>query len=265
MSCIAELLLPIYVSYNEQIDHALRWYIRSLISDLDIERIKIIRPGKRFTKIQVAGKEASVACKFLEKEFGKKRDIREISDGDTIPGRVYKSSSKNLLIDIGLEDLNNGFVYLDFNAFLEKIFKGKFKKIKIHFNEISPEDLGILKNFPLYVNIYLTNSEKIQGSATVDLINTYRRWIDSRLDILFVYGATRSQVEKAIKETGHLRDIKAVRRLAFLEHAVICRWRTSAKGLIPEIGPKLGRAKLAFFSPRTIVRQKSISRRQNRL
>jgi len=80
----------------------------------------------------------------------------------------------------------------------------------------------------------------------------FRKWIAKRLDKLLVYGATRSQIEKAVRISGHTRDVINVERLGFLENAITCKWGTSARGLIPELGPHLPRASFSVFYPRLI-------------
>ena len=72
-------------------------------------------------------------------------------------------------------------------------------------------------------------------------------------------GVTREEIEYAIKMLRLSRDIYAIESLGLLEHAVICKLGTEAKGLIPKLGPKLQNAVLTPFIPTRI--QKIIERK----
>ena len=83
-------------------------------------------------------------------------------------------------------------------------------------------------------------------------MSQFARWLHAYIDRLVVFGAPRSHVEHAVKESQHFRDIIRIDSLGLLEHAVVCKLGTDAVGLIPKLGKLLSTAKLAPFSPRKI-------------
>ena len=83
-------------------------------------------------------------------------------------------------------------------------------------------------------------------------LSEFERYLDAYVDRLIIFGAPRSHVENAVKESKHIRDIIGIDSLGLLEHAVVCKLGTDAVGLIPKLGKLLSTAKLASFSPRKI-------------
>ncbi|NIU38704.1 DUF2110 family protein, partial [Candidatus Bathyarchaeota archaeon] len=107
------------------------------------------------------------------------------------------------------------------------------------------------------VHIKVTNEVKPkQARVGAELSETqfsiFSQWISSSLDRLIVLGATGSQVERAIRISGHNRDVVQIDAFGLLEHTVICKLGTDAAGLMPRLGPHLYKATLAPFSPRKI-------------
>ncbi len=109
---------------------------------------------------------------------------------------------------------------------------------------------------PLHVKVTRNvKSERklVEAELSETQISEFAQWIDSRLERLMVLGATQSQVDRAIKISGHNRDVIRVETLGLLEHIIICKLGTDAKGLTPKLGPHLYSATLAPFSPRKIL------------
>ncbi|RLE75558.1 MAG: hypothetical protein DRZ80_02595 [Thermoprotei archaeon] len=250
-----KILLPIYVQFNQNIRRSLIGFLKSLLSDLDISEIIVINPQKRFTEIAIRGADAHIAGKFLEKEFGKSLTWNDLRDGEEYRGIVRSVNNNAFYVDIGLVDPDYFRVKITFKEFIRSLFR---------VSKDIPEDLfnlfGIRQYFPIYVKVVFSagideNKRVIFGSLSRRSVNMLLSWLRMRLDRLIIYGATRSQVEKAVKASGHFRDVVSLERLGFLEYALVCKWGTSAKGLIPELGPYLPSATFAPFYPRLIKKR----------
>jgi len=97
-------------------------------------------------------------------------------------------------------------------------------------------------------------NEQVKAELSSSQISKFNEWISSNLDRLIVLGATKQQLEHAIKISGHSRDIIRTETLGMLEHAVVCKLGTDAMGLTPKLGPHLYTATLASFSPQKILK-----------
>ncbi len=252
---IATLLIPVYVPFTNSLKQSLMGYIRIFLEDLDIISINIIGLSRRFVKLKLIGKDSQVGKKFLEKELGTLISWEDLRRQAVFRGFVRRITDRSLIIDIGISSNNEQFyVAIDFVSFVSSIIRRKLETI------VNREILtlfGIREYFPIYVRISKNASideEKriVEAELSVKSAKLFNSWIKSRLDRLIIYGSTRTQIEKAIKKSGHLRDIVSVERLGFLEHALVCKWSTNAKGLIPELGPFLPHAIFAPFYPRKI-------------
>ncbi len=249
---VGKILLPVYVPVNESIRYSLIVYLKSLMEDLDIDDIDILTIEKRFIEIVITGSDARIALNFLQREFGKPLKWEDIREELTFRGFVRAMNDYAVYVDIGLLEPDFFKIKIPFSNFVQRIFRVSKKIDKELFSLF-----GVRQYFPLYVKLDFNreiDEQKriIYGCIALTTARMFRKWISSRLDRLIILGATRSQVEKAIKNTGHLRDIVKIERLGFLEHAVICKWGTSARGLIPELGPFLPYASFSVLMPRLL-------------
>jgi len=121
---------------------------------------------------------------------------------------------------------------------------------------------GSVELFCLYCNIpievKLTESVD-KKSRTVDAVlsevqvSLFCNWVRSRFDRLIILGSSFSDVERAIKGSGHTRDIIKTESLGALEQIIFCKLGTDAVGLIPKIGRYIKSAVLVPFSPKKII------------
>jgi len=120
---------------------------------------------------------------------------------------------------------------------------------------------GLYPNLPLEVKVHRLDveSELIEAHLSEWQILLFDRWIRQTLERLIILGVTREEIEYAIKTLRLSRDIYAIESLGLLEHAIICKLGTEARGLIPKLGPKLQNAVLTPFTPTKI--QKTIERK----
>jgi len=255
---IIDLLIPIYVDIVPDLYWSLRRYIRSLLGNLQIDDIYVLEFGQRFTKLRLKGKDAQIARIFLAKLFGTRRLLTSLKKEEEYSGRVVSISNDEILVDIGISD-QNFLVSIQLRAFLSKIL-GKIKKANSGNFGILMRYLGIAKYFPLTVKIKQdvkkSNLRKIEGDIGERTVRLFNRWCKQGLERVIVYGATRSQVERALRKSKCIGCIITVERIGFLEHAIVCKKKTLAMEIIKKIGPFLWGVKLLPFSPRNILKFK---------
>jgi len=223
--------------------------------DFNIEKIDILGTSRRFTEISIIGEDAKSAISFLKKYFGGENSWEDIEFDFEIPGRVLRIENDKILVDIGLKEDDYFKVVVDSKEIVRRIYR-----IKKAVSSDVVKSMGIDRFFPFSVVISQDShidheKREIVGKIGRSTIRFLSRWLKSRFDRLVIYGATRSSVLKAIKSTGHLRDIVGIERVGFLENAIVCKWGTSAVGLIPEIGEFLPKAKFIAVKPRFLKKQ----------
>jgi hypothetical protein len=91
-----------------------------------------------------------------------------------------------------------------------------------------------------------------EAELSEDQLSRFSGWLNSNLDRLMVFGASRSEVVNAVERAHHFRDVSQIETLGPMEHALLCKLGTDAVGLVPKLGPYLTAADLAPFSPRKI-------------
>jgi len=255
---IMDLLIPIYVDIVPDLYWSLRRYIRSLLGNLQIDDVYVIEFGKRFTKIRLRGKDAQIAQTFLTKLFGTQRLLTSLKKEEEYSGRVVSIDDNEILVDIGISD-KDVLISIQLETFLSRIL-GKVKKIDTENSKLLMKYLGIAKYFPFTVKIKQdikeNNLRKINGDVGERTARLFNRWREQKLERVIVYGATRSQVERALRKSKCTGYIITVERLGFLEHAIVCKKKILATEIIKRIGPFLWGVKLLPFSPRNILRFK---------
>ena len=79
-------------------------------------------------------------------------------------------------------------------------------------------------------------------------------WMEEGLDKLYILGAFESEIEEALYQAKHDKDIINIERLGWMEYIITCKFNTNAKGLIPKIGKLLPKAKFQVFKPGDVKR-----------
>ncbi|TFF88043.1 MAG: DUF2110 family protein [Promethearchaeota archaeon] len=111
-----------------------------------------------------------------------------------------------------------------------------------------------IDHFPVYVKILEISAEKgeIRGELDHKSLTMFKKVVDENLEGIFVGGATKSQVKKAIIYKGHLRDIITIKRYGFLENIVLFKEDTDAPGIISHIGKYLRGCKISAIRSQRI-------------
>ena len=217
-------------------------------------RLKILNCAPRgWIRIELWGEDEKVALKFLEKEMGLAPVHRgNVKQGDIIRGRIVASKSKlELHVDIGVYEPELTDAAIPLRHLQAQLADGK----KLALQTIV-ELYGLYTNLPLEVKVWKPKAdmETIRTELSENQISTFNNWLSQKLERLIILGATIEEVEYAVKKLRLSRDIYGIESLGLLEHAVICKLGTEAKGLIPKLGPKLPNAVLIPFSPVKIMK-----------
>ena len=244
------LLEKVYGPFSQQLFQA---KLASLCKDLRIEAKVVGKTSRRWVQVELTGEDQEVAVKFLDREIGLAPvSIGKVKKFSTIKGRVIFAGEKEqeLLVDIGVSSPSVYDATIPLERLQAQLADGK----KLPFQRLI--ELFCLYDYvPLHVKItqdVKSENERVEAELSETQLSKFIKWMNSSLDRLIVLGATLSQVEHAIRVSGHSRDVIRVETLGLLEHAVVCKLGTDAIGLTPKLGPHLYTATLAPFSPRKI-------------
>ena len=225
---------------------------------LNVE-LKVLTCAPRgWIRLEVKGEDEKAALNFLKEEVGLAPvSIKNIRRGDIIRGRVISSKSKiELKLDLGVYEPEMIDATVPLRHLQAQLADGKKLALKTII-----ELYGLYPNLPLEVKVHRLDveSELIEAHLSENQILLFDSWIRQTLERLIILGVTREEIEYAIKTLRLSRDIYAIESLGLLEHAIICKLGTEARGLIPKLGPKLQNAVLTPFTPTKI--QKTIERK----
>ncbi len=245
------LLDKVYGPFSEQIFQA---KLSSLFKDLKVDAKVVGKTGRGWVQVDLAGEDRKVAMVLLDREVGVAPvGIDEVKRFSAIKGMVIFAGKKRqeLLVDIGVYSPR---VY-DATIHLERLQAQLADGKKLSLQRLV-ELFCLYNNMRLHVKVtrnVKSEHKLVKAELSENQISEFVQWVDSRLERLMVLGATQSQVDRAIKISGHNRDVIRVETLGLLEHIIICKLGTDAKGLTPKLGPHLYSATLAPFSPRKIL------------
>lgn len=222
-------------------------------------KLKVLSCAPRgWIRLEVKGEDEKVALNFLRREVGLAPvSIKNVRRGDIIRGRIVSSKSKlELKLDLGVYEPEMIDATLPLKHLQAQLADGKKLALKT-----IVELYGLYPNLPLEVKVQKLNveSELIEVNLSERQIILFDQWIRQALERLIVLGVTKEEIEYAIRTLRLSRDVCAIESLGLLEHAIICKLGTEAKGLIPKLGAKLQNAVLTPFIPTKI--QKVIERK----
>lgn len=205
-------------------------------------------------RVNISGEDETAALNLLEEKFDfAPVELKNIEEGSVQKGKIIAlgKSSTEVYVDVGV------FVPYPLDAFISllrlqaQLTDGK----KLPLQQVV-KLFGLVNNFPLRILIKHLDSKRTHFVAELSekQIALFSEWAFSNLERLIVLGTFYESVERAVKMSGHLRDIVEIESLGLLEHTVVCKLGTYAAGLIPKIGRLLPNAALEVFSPKEIQR-----------
>ena len=248
---ILYIFCPIYISIDEEdLKKAIRFYIKRLISDLEVAEIEVRSISDRYVQICIEGEDARIARNYLIKVMGTRFKLGDVVVGGEYNGRVYKTYEDRIYVDIGLEPPT--YVEVKTHTLLAKILGTYIPKPAI--SQIF-RIVGISKNFPIAIKI--TNKTEKERIILLDGVlgrrttAMFRKWLQDRLDRVITYGTLRSRLDKKLRKSGLYRRIVKVERLGLLEHAIVCKFGQFADEIAQKL-TDMDIPKTSIFMPRKI-------------
>jgi hypothetical protein len=228
-------------------------FFSSLCEGLKVRLRVVGKTSRGWIQVDVSGEDKDVAVRLLDQKVGLAPvSVNNLKKFSLLKGKTVSSKmgEDNLRVDIGVFSPRLIDATIPLQTLQAQIANGKSFSLK-----------QLIDLFCLYVNLPLevkavsdvsSESDSIEAALSEAQLSQITRWLHSYLDRLIVLGATFSDVEAAIERSRHVRDVIKIESLGLLEHAVLCKLGTEAKGLMPRLGPMLPHALLAPFSPRKI-------------
>jgi hypothetical protein len=232
---------------------ALDYILSKELEELDVKIVKIEFNTDKYAEITLDGNDEVIAKNFIINNHGTKRSISSINVGDQILGRFKDVGGVKFgsFVDAGLETSTQKIDALyPLFAMREQLADGN----KVPLMNIL-RAFGIVENLPMSFEV--TKREILGGKIWVELTEQSLDWIFDPLErekeALILCGTTRRMVKQALTQTGHAEDIEVIERIGLLEYRLICKQGTRADGLIPELGPFLGRTKIGAQVPNRVI------------
>jgi hypothetical protein len=246
------VILSAKARHNYQLKF-LKRQLESVFEGLDFKMTLNRVLPQNLIQVTLSGEDQNVILNYLNEEVGfSSMDLDEVSKNAVTKGYVTALAKSNvdLTLDIGLCSPDNVNVHIPIQILQAQLADGR----KVALGKIA-ELYGFHDDLPLYVRVSSVNRRRSYVEATFadKQLEVYRGWKDSLLDRLLVLGASIFEVETAVKSCGLNRDVVNIDSLGLFEHAIVCKLGTDAKGLIPRIGGRLGKAGLSVFSPGKIL------------
>ena len=226
--------------------------LKNTFEDLDVV-IKIVgTSGDRWVQLDISGDDEAFATNYIAKEFGfcpaKLENLQKFS---VVRGYVFDlvKNAESLLVDIGVFQPSTVYAAIPLSCLQTQLTDGR----EISFNKIA-ELFGLTNDLPISVKIMTLEkvANQLDAEFSTEQIEKYSCWQESLLDRLIVVGSSLNEIKRTLKVTGLNRDVIAIEPLGAFEHALTCKFGTSATGLISRVGRYLETGKFKVFSPRKI-------------
>ena len=225
-----------------------------LVSGLQVQLRFAGTTDRGWIQLEVSGEDETAALSLLEREVGLAPvSVEELKKNSVLQGKVIFSGKSNeaLYVDLGVSSPETCDANVSGKRLCAQLADGK----DVPLQELV-ELFCLYDNAPLQVKI----AEDAEGGAkTVEAglseaqFSLFSRWVRLRFDRLIILGSLLSDVERAVKQSRHSRDIIKIESLGVLEQAVLCKLGTDAVGLIPKLGRYLKASVLVPFSPKKIL------------
>jgi len=228
--------------------------LKSMCKDLKVQVKVVTETAQEWVEVEVNGEDKLVVLQLLQREFGlAPKSVDNVEKFSVLRGRIVDSrkSGSELYVDVGVFVPKVVYAELPLQSLQAQLADGK----RLALQRLI-ELFCVLDYLPLHVRIVNTELGSENQTFLAELaerqLALFTDWLRSSLDRLVILGAQYGNVEHAVENSRHFRDVVRIESLGWLEHAVVCKLGTDAVGLIPAIGRFLRTATLAPFSPRKI-------------
>ncbi|AEK73510.1 hypothetical protein GQS_08070 [Thermococcus sp. 4557] len=209
--------------------------LKALLGDLEVEW-KLSAVKKNWVKVSITGEDEEISANLVRDEFGEvPYRLSAVTEGETYRGRF---------IDLGKVGYG---AYVDIGIFSPRPKDALLPLyyLKETFGEIPVRemirDFGWVDNLPVEVTVRDVEfgAREVELAFSDSQLKRIKRWLEDGHDKLFITGTVSENVEKALIQTGHGRDVKRIEELGLMETLLILKKGTQAPGIIKEIGPHL--------------------------
>ncbi len=215
--------------------HKLDRKLRALLGELEVEW-KLSAVKKNWVKVSLKGEDEEISANLVREEFGEvPYSLKAIEEGKNYRGRF---------IDLGKVGYG---VYVDIGIFRPRPKDALLPLyyLKETFGEMPVREMiakfGWVDNLPVGVTVTGVEfgAREVELAFSKDQLKRIKRWLEDGHDKLFIAGTVSENVEKALIQTGHGRDVKRIEELGLMETLLVLKKGTQAPGIIKEIGPQL--------------------------
>ncbi|ASJ07995.1 hypothetical protein A3L11_01630 [Thermococcus siculi] len=209
--------------------------LKALLGELEVEW-KLSAVKKNWVKVSLRGEDEEISANLVREELGEvPYSLKAVEEGKIYRGRF---------VDLGKVGYG---AYVDIGIFRPRPKDALLPLyyLKETFGDMPVRQMisrfGWVDNLP--VEVVATKVEF--GAREVELafsdaqLKRIRGWLEDGHDKLFVTGTVSENVEKALIQTGHGRDVKRIEELGLMETLLVLKKGTQAPGIIKEIGPHL--------------------------
>ena len=245
-------LIKTYNVARHSSEKALKFILERELRELNVKITEISFTKEGYTEIVLQGEDEIIAQNYIRENYGTKRSIADINEGDILYGRFTDTEQVNfgLFIDVGVESSTKNidalYPLFEIRNQLAKGEKAPLKQIV--------KAYGIIENLPMFFEV--TEKQIIGSKLRVKISEETLEWFKEPMkdnkESLIITGATRRMLKQALIQTNHFEDIEVMERIGLLEYRLVCKKGTRADGLIPEIGHLLGNAKIGAQVPKRL-------------
>ncbi|KUH31360.1 hypothetical protein APY94_12535 [Thermococcus celericrescens] len=209
--------------------------LKALLGDLEVEW-KLSAVKKNWVKVSLTGEDEEISANLVRDEFGEvPYRLSAVKEGETYRGRF---------IDLGKVGYG---AYVDVGIFSPRPKDALLPLyyLKETFGEIPVREMigrfGWVDNLPVEVTVRDVEfgAREVELAFSDSQLRRMKSWLSDGHDKLFITGTVSENVEKALIQTGHGRDVRRVEELGLMETLLILKKGTQAPGIIKEIGPHL--------------------------
>lgn len=226
--------------------------LKKTLKDLKVEINVLGTVGRRWVQAEVSGEDENVAVKFLAERIGLCPIDFENARGKTLKGYVTRlnESKYELYVDIGIFTPKAVDASIPIQHLQACLVDGRKVALKKLF-----EIFGFCENMPFHIKIWKIDENKdyIMATLSQKQLEQFKNWVRSLLDRLIVIGASKEEINAALKMARCGGDMIDIEPLGLFEFAIVCKLGTDAAGIIPKIGKILPAATFSVFSSRQIL------------
>jgi hypothetical protein len=213
-------LQHIYGKNRDRMAGLLKTLVENELKNLEV-KVEISITPENWAEYTLEGEDEEVSANLLVSRYG--TPAKKAEPGKVYMGFLQAFGEDAFLVDIGIP------VRIEAEE-LKALGSGKPKQLALRF--------GLIPHLPVEVEIIEAN-KNVKARFTKKQLDTLWSWKKAATDRVTVNGVTRSEIKRAIKKTGHGRDIYEIERLGLLEHAIVCQEKTDGPGIVAAIGPYL--------------------------